>query len=97
MAKKRRLSKRDRAIKSRINYLEIWIRIMRDVEFKEELGKLIQSIDKSISGELHIQKEVLLYIVHEGEFISNVYFVAFLKGEKAVVAAEPLPAFESSF
>lgn len=97
MAKKRTLSKRDVVIEGKSEFLEIWLRNMREAEFKEKLANLIQSFDPSLSGELHISGIVLLYYPYEGEITGNVYLVAILKDDKAIVAEGPFDELEIPF
>ena len=94
MAKKRRLSKRDRKLRDRINSYVKWPLIMKDAEFNKELFELIAQIDPTMSGMLEPDKYVLKYYTFGEEGISNVYYVAFADGDKATVAEESYPAFE---
>ncbi len=97
MAKKRRLSKRDRKIKARVQSWERWPEIMKDEKFNIKLSELLCLIDPSLSGMLTPEKEVLKYYVFDEKGVSNVYYVAFLSENGADVAREPLPMFESTF
>lgn len=97
MAKKRRLSKRDREIKVKMKNLKNWDSIMEDDKFKIKLTRLLLRIDRSLSGVLQFDNYILKYITFYEGMISNIYFVAFLSENGADVADEPLPMFETSF
>lgn len=97
MAKKRRLSKRDRKIKMRMQSYKSWPEIMHDADFNKRLSELLYLIDPSLSGMLSPDKEVLKYYTFDEGGVSNVYYVAFLSKDGADVADEPLPMIESTF
>lgn len=97
MAKKRRLSKRDRAIKAEMRTLKGWDLVMENEEFKTKLFYLLNRIDPSFSGFLQKDGCALKYFAFDGENLSNIYFVAFLNEEGVEVLEEALPAFETTF
>lgn len=97
MAKKRRLSKRDREIKARVWTREKWNQLLKDDDFAGSLFGPIQDIDPTFSGFLVIEGKTLRYYLFNGEEIIEGYDVAVLTDEGAFVYSRPYSDSEVPF
>lgn len=97
MAKKRRLSKRDREIKTRVRTRERWNQLLKDDDFAGSLFEPIQDIDQTFSGFLVIEGKTLRYYIFNGEEIVEGYDVAVLTDEGAFIYSRPYSDSEVPF
>lgn len=81
MAKKRRLSKRDRKIKARMNETERLKLLLDDEKFNRKLSSAIKKIDKTCTGQLVMIGNVLRYYFFDEDEFPCAYDVAVATGE----------------
>lgn len=89
MARKRRLSKRDKRIRNMMQLNQRWIALMEDDEFKDRLFPSIQDVDPTFTGFLTPEGITLRYYLFNGEEILNGYDIAVLTEEGAFVYSRP--------
>ena len=97
MAKKRRLSKRDREVKTRIWAQKKWDLLLKDDDFLERLFGPVQDIDPTFSGFLVTEGKTLRYYIFNGEEVVDGYDVAMLTDEGAFIYSRPYSDSEDPF
>lgn len=97
MAKKRRLSKRDRKLKTIKQLAKKWALLFRDEDFLERVRLSIQDIDPTFSGYIAPKMKTLMYFVHNGKEIVASYEVAVLTDEGYFVYSRPYSDSEVPF
>lgn len=97
MAKKRRLSKRDKEIKARIWAQGKWALLLKDDDFTGRLFGSVQDVDPTFSGFLVIEGKTLRYYIFNGEEIVEGYDVAVLTDEGAFIYSRPYSDSEVPF
>lgn len=89
MAKKRRLSKRDREIKRRIWIDKAWVLALKDEGFMEKLTLSTKDLDPSLMKVLVPEGITLKCCLSNGEEILKEYEVAILTETGAFVYSKP--------
>lgn len=97
MAKKRRLSKRDRKIKAKMSIKAKWESFFEDEEFTNELYLSIESIDPEHKGVLVSIGETLRYCLLDDKEDLEEYEVAILADEGVFIYSQPYSESEVPF
>ncbi|MBO7175045.1 MAG: hypothetical protein J6V57_04780 [Spirochaetaceae bacterium] len=97
MAKKRKLSKRDRKIKTSIWTRIRWNQLLTNDDFLERLFGSVQDADPTFSGYLVPEGKTLRYYLFNGEEIVEGYDVAVLTEEGYFIYSRPFSDNEVPF
>lgn len=97
MAKKRRLSKRDKKIKAKMMTWKKWNLLLKDDDFGSRLFGSVQDVDPTFSGCLVTEGKTLRYYLFNGEEIVEGYDVAVLTDEGAFIYSRPYSDSEVPF
>lgn len=97
MAKKRRLSKRDRKIKLTMKAQRNFFLSMEDIGFRNKLYSSIQDIDPSFSGDFYISGREIKYVFFDGEDIIYSWDVAYLLDGGLFIYSRPFSDSEEPF
>ena len=89
MAKKERLSKRDRRIKRVLKNQEILNFMLDDDDFRGRFFLSIQDIDPSFSGEIILVGNDVKYVFFDGEEITSEFNIAYVTNDGAFVYSKP--------
>lgn len=97
MAKKKRLSKRDKRIKAQTNVKARWNSILEDEEFSNELFLSIENIDPKHKGAIVVVGKTLLYCLLDDKEDLKEYEIAILTDEGVFIYSQPYSASEAPF
>ena len=97
MAKKRRLSKRDRRIKVRVDSTKRLRLLLSEEETKRKLSSTIRMVDETITGELAMIENVIRYYFFDENGIPRAFEVAVLTDEGIHVYSIPYGDDEAPF
>lgn len=97
MAKKRRLSKRDRKINAQMSVKTRWNSILEDEEFTNKIFLSIESIDPTHKGVLMVVGKILRYCFLDDKEDLEEYEIAILTDEGVFIYSQPYSASEAPF
>lgn len=97
MAKKRRLSKRDRKIRLIARASKKWALLLKDDDFLSRLFVSIKDVDPTFSGYILPGYKTLRYYISNGEEIVASYDIAVLTDEGAFIYSRPYSDDEIPF
>lgn len=96
MAKKERLSRRDRRIKRVLKNQEILNFMLDDDDFRGRFFLSIQDIDPSFSGKIILVGNDVKYVFFDGEEITSAFDIAYVTNDGAFVHSRPFSDNEVS-
>ena len=97
MAKKRRLSKRDRRIKRVLKNREMLDFMLDDDDFRGRFFLSIQDIDPSFSGEIVLVGNDVKYVFFDDEEITSEFDIAHITNDGVFVYSRPFSDNEVPF
>ena len=97
MAKKRRLSKRDRRIKVRVDATKRLRLLMSEENTRRKLSSTIRKIDETYTGELAMFRNIVRYYFFDEDGIPRAYEVAVLTDKGLFVYDTPYYDDEAPF